>query len=823
MATLIEGTSGNDNLIGTLDADSIQGMEGNDTLTGKIGIDTLAGGIGNDTYVIAASGDSFDAIVENPDEGTDTVKSGISYTLGDNVENLTLTDAGNLIGSGNSLNNVIMGNSGDNTLTGLGGNDRLSGGGGNDALFGDDNTTSFPSTGTVPGDGDLVNNLGGTAGFGEGALARNDDDSSGFIDLSSIFPDGLNFFGTNYSGLFINNNGNVTFGFPISTYTPFGLGGNIGVPIIAPFFADVDTRGGATFASPGGNSTGSNEIYYDIDPVTKTFTATWDDVGHFEANNTQKDAFQVSLISRGDGNFDIAFRYENIDWVSGDASGGTNGVGGIAANAGYSIGDGSNYYELPGSGNQDAMLSLEQRTGNTGEPGLWVFEVRNGSVIAAGNDTLDGGIGADSLYGGLGNDTYVVDNIGDLVQEAPNEGIDSVTSSISYTLKDNVENLTLLGSDNLHGTGNSEDNSLTGNSGSNILSGGNGNNTLNGMSGNDSLVGGLDNDFFQFSYGWGQDSIIDAIGNNTVDFSNYDTSLNISLIATSGNHTNHISNTLLWDGEGIQNIGKGNGNDVLTGSSQNNILNAGGGNDTINAGDGNDTLIGGAGNDRLIGGLGNDAYYVDSANDAIIENANEGTDSIFAAASIAMANNVENAILLGDSDNAWNISGNSLNNTIIGNAGNNLLSGQAGGDTIAGLTGNDTLKGGSGNDFYLFSLGDGVDTVADTDSTPGNWDTVRFDDTIDKFSLGLFMSGGQLQLGSQSSSDKINILNQNTYAGQIEQFTLSDGEYLTADDVSQVLQTMSSYATANGISFTSLTDVQNNADLLNIVSSAWHF
>jgi Ca2+-binding RTX toxin-like protein len=106
----------------------------------------------------------------------------------------------------------------------------------------------------------------------------------------------------------------------------------------------------------------------------------------------------------------------------------------------------------------------------------------------AGNDRLDGGPGADTMYGGLGNDTYVVDNIGDRVIENPNEGIDTVESSISYTLPANVENLTLTGSAAINGTGNGLNNVIIGNSGNNKLDGGLGNDQLTGGPGADQFV-----------------------------------------------------------------------------------------------------------------------------------------------------------------------------------------------------------------------------------------------------------------------------------------------------------------------------------------------
>jgi VCBS repeat-containing protein len=229
---------------------------------------------------------------------------------------------------------------------------------------------------------DLINTLGGANGFGESSLGGNDDGSTDAVSITSVFgAGGLNFFGQHYTSIYINNNGNITFVGPSGTFTPSQIGSS-GNPIIAPFWADVDTRGGSANATAGGNSTGSDLVYYDLDTTNHVLTVTWDDVGYFASHTTLQNAFQLQLIDRGNGDFDIVFRYEDINWTTGDASGGSGGLGGAPARAGYSAGDGNmaHYFELPGSGDQNTMLGLEGANGNTGIPGVYVFHVRSGNV-----------------------------------------------------------------------------------------------------------------------------------------------------------------------------------------------------------------------------------------------------------------------------------------------------------------------------------------------------------------------------------------------------------------------------------------------------------
>lgn len=123
-----------------------------------------------------------------------------------------------------------------------------------------------------------------------------------------------------------------------------------------------------------------------------------------------------------------------------------------------------------------------------------------------GDDLLDGGSGKDKMYGGGNNDTYIVDNVGDEVHENYGEGLDTVLSSVSYTLPKNVEYLTLTGSGDINASGNTLNNILTGNDGNNTLQGGGGDDVLFGNGGNDILIGGTGAD--QLTGGAGADTFV---------------------------------------------------------------------------------------------------------------------------------------------------------------------------------------------------------------------------------------------------------------------------------------------------------------------------
>lgn len=223
-------------------------------------------------------------------------------------------------------------------------------------------------------------------GFNAQSVPRNDDGSSGLVGLGFS----VNYFGKNRSACYVNNNGNITFDSPLATFTPFGLV-RTAREIIAPFFADVDTR-----------NTASKLVYYGLDAVDgkRAFGVNYIDVGYFNEKAEKLNKFQVVLIDRSDtgiGNFDIEFNYERIQWETGDASGGTGGYGGTPAAVGWSNGTGEEgtFFEWPGSLISGQFLdggprALIRQRFNSNLPGRLVFRARDGQITPALDITTNG-------------------------------------------------------------------------------------------------------------------------------------------------------------------------------------------------------------------------------------------------------------------------------------------------------------------------------------------------------------------------------------------------------------------------------------------------
>ena len=435
-------------------------------------------------------------------------------------------------------------------------------------------------------------------------------------------------------------------------------------------------------------------------------------------------------------------------------------------------------------------------TGGTGGPqnsGPGVTVSGNTLTGNAGGNVLDGGVNAQVMVGRTGDDTYVVDNAADVVQELPGGGFDTVRSSITYALSTDVENLVLTGSANIDATGNDEANRITGNSG---------NNHLDGRGGSDVLVGGAGDDSYQVDIG--TDTVIeqDDEGVDTVFSSvSYLLGRNIeNLVLTGGasvNATgNELSNALtgnaasntLDGAQGADNMTGGAGDDVYlvdnagdtvvealdegtdtvfssinytlssnvehlilagssglsgTGNALDNVIIGNSAANNLAGGAGNDLLDGRGGADTLSGGAGDDTYVVESSGDTVVENAGEGIDTVQSSITFDLSTrpNVENVTLTGTAN--INATGNAGVNMLIGNVGANVLTADAGDDYLEGGAGADTMAGGSGNDVYWFDSGSGADVIQDAS---GSQDTVRFGAGILPGSVSVSRSGLDLVL-----------------------------------------------------------------------------
>ncbi|MBY5813992.1 beta strand repeat-containing protein, partial [Rhizobium leguminosarum] len=736
-------------------ANTITGGVGNDTLNGGAGADSLIGGAGNDIYIVD---DLADVITEAASVGTDEIRTSLAtYSIAalTNVENLSYTESANFTGTGNTLANRITGGAGNDLLNGGAGNDTLIGGAGNDIYV-------------VDSASDIVTELA-SAGTDEIRTALAAYSIAALINVENLsYTGSANFTGTGnaLANTITGGAGHDTLNGGAGADTMIGGAGDD--TYIVDNAGDSVAENAAAGTDTVKTVLASYMLGANVENLTYIGTAAFAGTGN-DLDNVITGAAAIDTLSGGDGNDtlnggagtdsliggagDDTYIVDNAgDSVAENAAAGTDTV--RTALAAYTLG--ANVENLTYIGTA-AFVGTGNSLANTITGGV-------------GNDTLNGGAGADSLIGGAGSDIYIVDDLADVVTEGLNEGTDlirTVLSSYALTNIANVENLAFIGAGDFIGTGNALANTITGGAGNDLLDGGAGNDTLNGGAGNDIYVvdsasdivtelaspgtdeirtalaaysiaalinvenlsytgsanftgtgnalanmitGGAGND--TLNGGAGADSLIGGAGDDTYIIDNAGDSVAENAAAgTDTVRTTLASYTLGSDLENLTYIGTAAF--AGTGNALNNVLIGGAAADNLSGGAGNDTLLGGAGSDMMSGGTGDDIYVVDIATDLVIENTNEGTDTVQTAlASFTIGNNVENLTYTGSAN--FTGTGNALANTVTGGAGNDVLDGGAGADTLIGGAGNDTYIVDNAVDIVVENVDAGTDTVRTT-------------------------------------------------------------------------------------------------------------
>ncbi len=524
-AQLVEGISDN-TLIGNSLNNLLVGNSLSQTLDGGLGADILVGGHGDDSYVIDDLGDS---VVEGLGGGYDTAYVSIDYTLANYLEAAVLSGNATSL-YGNASDNVLVGNNLDNTLYGAEGNDTLLGGLG-------------------------ANVLGGGAGDDWYRL-----ESYNLNQITELANEGVD-----TVALYVteNNASTGTFYTPDNVenvdvrFMPYGqldVHGNSENNIIDARYA-IDPSGRfsllrvSLFGGDGNDSLYGNNDWDQIDGgLGDDFMAGGDEGDWYYVDSTNDQILELGW-HRGNDRVYSTVNYALSDfieelWLQGNS---LTGIGNAQDN--YILGTGGDDTLVGGAGSDrlrgldgddtyifeidiDTIIEDASRKGGTdtvlsavsytlaanvenlsltGTAAINATgnELDNVLIGNAADNILDGRVGKDSMIGGAGDDTYFVDESRESITELAGEGNDTIITSVSHKLEDNVENLELIGSGAIDGTGNELDNWLTGNAGNNTLIGDSGNDHLIGGRGADILRGGKGSDTYYFGRGDSLDEITD--------------------------------------------------------------------------------------------------------------------------------------------------------------------------------------------------------------------------------------------------------------------------------------------------------------------------
>ena len=697
-------------------------------------------------------------------DGTEHYRfSGLNMSVEDWAAAVEENDTTGLLTAALSGPDVITGGALADELWGFDGNDVLNGNAGNDTLRGDEgNDQMLGGAGADLMTGGVGNDTYDVDNAGDRVI---EDEAGGDADLvlssvTHILAANVENLRLNGGGA-INGTGNELVNELIGNSDANVLNGGAGIDTMTGGDGNdtyVVDRLGETVTEADGEGTDAvlSSVEYELDDyvenLTLTGTAAINGTGNAGDNrltgniaaNTLDGRAGNDTMAGGAGN-DVYVVDDEDDTVTEAANAGTDTVQSAVA---FTLGANVENLTLTGAGNVNG-------TGNT---------LANILIGNTGVNTLNGGIGADRMFGGGGNDSYVVDNVGDRIIEAPAAGTDSVTSTVSHTLGANVENLTLGGTAAINGTGNAADNTLTGNSAANVLTGGDGIDTLRGEAGNDTLRGDANSD--RLDGGLGADVMIGGEGDDTYVVNNAGDRVSEAAGAAAGEDTveSWITHTLATNVENLELAGdaaiNGTGNalaNILTGNDKANVLN------------------GGAEADTMAGGGDSDTYIVDHVDDEVVEDADEGgADTVQSSAtSFTLSANVENLTLTGTAEIDGD--GNGSGNILVGNAAANDLYGHGGDDTLRGNAGNDTLNGGAGADSMTGGTGDDTYTVDDegdtvTEAGGGGSDTVK---SSIEYTLGADVEN--LELTGAGDIDGTGNAGDNTITGNTGDNTLAGG------------------------------------------------